>query len=491
MASPATKKAILDRANSAYTSGNFRAAVELYRRLLKLEPKNPGVHLNLGKCLSLVGDARGARKHLLEALSAKPNDATALAQLATVYRQEGRLDDAVRAADKAVRAEAGGAFALWTRADLHRLQGEFEAACELLRPHADAPGADPTLVTMFAMLVRRFDGVDRSIELLTSLLARPGLPAPIRAQAGFQLGQMLDRAGRYDEAFGAFSEANALRPARWDGERVERAVDEQVQTITPELYASIPESTLDTELPVFVVGMMRSGTTLCEQVLSSHPGVVAGGELKHMREPMEALLGEGGYDIAGAHAAGRLTGQSLTRAGRGYAAKLKKLGPNAQRVTDKMPYNFQFLGLIHRMLPGARIIHCVRSPLDTCLSCYFHDFTGSHDYAYDLENLGRYTVQYRRLMDHWTRTLGIEVFELSYERFVREQEAVTRELIEFLGLEWDDACLRFYESGRAAITWSSEQVREPLYTKSVGRCANYEANLGPLRAALGELAGGD
>ncbi len=489
MASPATKQALLDQANGAYNAGNFRAAVELYRQLLRLEPKNPGVHLNLGKCLSLTGDARGARKHLLEVLNQRPSDPTALAQLATVYRQEGRLDDAVRAADKAVRVAPDNSFALWTRADLHRLQGEFGPACELLRPHADAPNADPTLVTMFAMLVRRFDGVDRSIELLSALLARPDLPPAIQAQAGFQLGQMLDRAGRYDEAFDAFARANGLRPASWDADRVRTAVDEQVATITPELYAQIPESTLKAELPVFVLGMMRSGTTLCEQVLSSHPGVVAGGELHHMREPMVSLLGEGGYDIAGAFADGRLTTQSLTWAGRGYVQKLQKLGPKAQRVTDKMPYNFQFLGLIRKMLPGARVVHCVRSPLDTCLSCFFHDFTGSHDYAYDLRNLGEYSVQYRRLMDHWTKTLGIEVFEMSYERFVSDQETLTRELVDFMGLEWDDACLRFHESGRAATTWSSEQVREPLYTRSAGRHANYEKHLGPLREALGSLAG--
>lgn len=488
MASIATKKALLEKANAAYTGGRYAQAAELYRQLLRYEPKNPGVHLNLGKSLALTGDPRGAKKHLLEVLKVRPSDAVALAQLATVYRQDGRMDDAFRTIDKALRAEPGNAFALWNKADLLRLEGRFEEACELLRPHAEKPGADGTLTLMFAMLVRRFDGVDRAIEVLRALVDRPDLPGGVKMQAMFQLGQMLDRARRYDEAFEVFERANALKGARWDPDRLERLVDEQIATITPELYARIPSSTLDTQLPVFVLGMIRSGTTLTEQVVSSHPKVVAGGELRHMLEPVQSLLGEGARDMKGAYEAGRLTSQSLTRAGRAYLQKLKKLGPNAERVTDKMPYNFQFLGVIRKMFPGARIIHCTRAPLDNCLSCYFHDFTGSHDYTYDLEHLGRYTVQYKRLMDHWTRTLGIEVFEMNYERFVREQEPVTRELIEFLGLDWDDACLRFHSSGRASTTWSSEQVREPLYTRSSGRHANYEKHLGPLRRALGELA---
>jgi len=488
MASIANKKALLDQANAAYASGAYAGAAELYRRLLKLEPKNPGLHLNLGKSLALTGDPRGAKKHLLEVLKIRPNDPVALAQLATVHRQDGRMDDALRTIDKALRAEPGNAFALWNKADLLRLNGEFEQACELLRPNAEQPGADATVTIMFAMLVRRFDGVDRAIEVLRALVERPNLPGGVKMQAMFQLGQMLDRAERYDEAFGAFEQANSLKSARWDPDRLEQLVDEQIASITPELYDQIPSSTLDTELPVFVLGMIRSGTTLTEQVVSSHPGVVAGGELRHMLEPVQSLLGEGARDMRGAFEGGHLTSQSLTRAGRTYLQKLQKLGPKAARVTDKMPYNFQFLGVIRKMFPNARIVHCTRAPLDNCLSCYFHDFTGSHDYTYDLEHLGRYTVQYRRLMDHWIKTLGIEAFEMSYERFVTDQEPVTRALIEFLGLDWDDACLSFHTSGRASTTWSSEQVREPLYTRSSGRFENYAKHLVPLRKGLCELA---
>ncbi|MEZ6243860.1 MAG: sulfotransferase [Phycisphaerales bacterium] len=486
MASVATKQAILERANAAYQAGDFPGAAELYRQLLKLEPKNPGVHLNLGKSLALSGDSEGAKRHLRETLKVRPEDPAALAQLASCYRQEDRVEDALRAADRALRADPTHAFALWTKADILRIKGEFREACELLRPHAEREGADPTLVMVFAMLARRFDGVDRSIERLRAVLDRPGLAQTGRAQALFQLGDMLDKAGRYDEAWAAFEEANELRRRPWDVDAFERDVDRIIAAWSPETLGELPRSTLDTELPVFVVGMLRSGTTLTEQIVSSHPAVVAGGELRHMREAVEATLGPDA-DLEGACARGRVTEGSLTRAGRTYLRKLQKLGPKALRVTDKMPYNFQFLGLISLMFPRARVIHCQRDPLDTCLSCYFHDFTGSHDYSCDLERLGRYARQYRRLMEHWGRVLDLPIYTLRYEELVADQERVSRELIQFLGLEWDEACLRFHESGRAAVTWSSEQVREPIFTRSAGRHANYEKHIGPLREALGRL----
>ncbi len=488
MAAGGSRQALQDRAGAAFAAGAFAKAAELYRQLLKFEPRNAGVHLNLGKSLLGAGDAAGAKKHFREALKTRPDDPSALAQLATCYREEGKLEEAIKSVDRALRASPDHTAALWSKADLLRLRGEYAEATELLRPHAEKPGADPTLVTIFAMLARRTDGVERSIELLRGVTRRPGLAPTVRAQALFQLGEMLDRAGGYDEAWAAFAEANEIRRRPWDAERFARGVDELIDAWSRGAVESLPVSTLDTEVPVFVVGMLRSGTTLTEQIVSSHPAVVAGGELLHMREAVEAVLGPG-LTLGPALAEGRVTESSLTRAGRAYLRKLQKLGPKAARVTDKMPYNFQFLGVIARMLPRARVIHCRRSPLDTCLSCYFHDFTGSHEYSSDLTRLGVYARQYRRLMEHWGRVLDIPIFTLDYEQLIADQERVSRELIEFLGLGWDEACLRFHESGRAAVTWSSEQVREPMFTSSAGRHSNYEKHIGPLREALGDLAG--
>ena len=486
MAMPMSKKEQLgEQARRRFAAGDFHAAARLYAELARAEPGNPSILFQLGKAESLSGDASGAIRHLAQALKAKPDDPAILAQLAICQRQAGRLDDALKTSERAVKASPTHEFAHWSRADLLRLMGRYDEAYALLKPLAK-PGADSTLLTIYAMLARRVEGVDRAIELLQEVASRDDLPPTALAQSLFQLGEMLDRAGRYDEAFAVFERANAIRRRPYDADALERQIDEMIETWTPEFLAGLPRSTITDDRPVFIVGMMRSGSTLCEQIVSSHPAVFPGGELKFMREPYENLLAPHGGSIARAVEAGAITEKSLTRAGRGYLQKIRKLaGKDAKRVTDKMPYNWRNLGLISLMLPGARVIHTVRDPLDTCLSCYFHDFTGVHPYAYDPASLGAFHKHTARLIEHWKTVLDIPVFTLVYEDLIDDQERVTRALIEFLDLEWDDACLRFHENRRAAITHSNEQVREKLFSSSRGRHANYEKHIAPLREALG------
>ena len=184
----------------------------------------------------------------------------------------------------------------------------------------------------------------------------------------------------------------------------------------------------------------------------------------------------------------------LTRLSRGQYDSLAQryldlLGgrfPNALRVTDKMPQNFLHLGWIALLFPGARVIHCVRDPLDACLSCYFQMFTGDHPYAYDLANLGAYYRQYQRLMDHWRAILDIPIFELRYEDLVREPEKLGRAMVEFCGFKWDPRCLEFYKSERSVATASFQQVRQPIYSSSLGRWQHYADHLEPLKKALAD-----
>ncbi|MBZ0170987.1 MAG: sulfotransferase, partial [Phycisphaerales bacterium] len=271
----------------------------------------------------------------------------------------------------------------------------------------------------------------------------------------------------------------------YDTARLGRLIDKEIAAWSPERLAVFARSSITDDRPVFVVGMPRSGSTLCEQILSSHPAVFPGGELEFMREPYENLLVPHGESIATAHEAGAITDKSLTRAARGYLQKIRKISDkNAVRVTDKMPYNWRNLGLISLMFPNARVIHTVRNPLDTCLSCYFHDFIGVHPFAYDLAHLGAYHRHTGRVIEHWKAVLDIPIHTLVYEDLLADQERVTRELVEFMDLEWDDACLRFHENRRAAITHSNEQVREKLFTSSRGRHENYEGHIRILRTAL-------
>jgi hypothetical protein len=231
--------------------------------------------------------------------------------------------------------------------------------------------------------------------------------------------------------------------------------------------------------------MPRSGTSLVEQILSTHPGVYGAGELTAI-DQFARHLGDATGD-AYPQSALHLDQATIDAAARQYLAALQDLAPSAIRVTDKMPGNFLHLGLIQLLFPGARVIHCRRDPLDTCLSCYFQQFNQGQTFSYDLSDLGHHYRQYQRLMRHWQSVISLPMLDVHYEDLVADQEAMSRKMLEFCGLDWTDECMRFYESKRYVATASYDQVRQPIYHKSVGRWRHYERYLGPLKTALGDL----
>jgi len=257
---------------------------------------------------------------------------------------------------------------------------------------------------------------------------------------------------------------------------------------TREKMESLPRARTASEIPVFIVGMPRSGTSLVEQILASHPRVHGAGELAEVNTAVLSLGGEVRSGVLLACSTRKLTPQSVDRAGRDLARSLRKLGPAADRVTDKMPTDFLHLGPISLLCPGARVIHCERNAGDTALSCYLHQFGGNINFAQDLGHLGAFYRQYRRIMRHWREVLDTPILDVPYEELTADQEALSRRLVEHVGLEWDEACLRFHENPRVTMTASNEQVRRPIFTSSVKRWKRYEQHLGPLIEALGPLA---
>lgn len=241
-------------------------------------------------------------------------------------------------------------------------------------------------------------------------------------------------------------------------------------------------------MPVFVAGMLRSGTTLTEQIIASHPSAFGAGELldvPHMARMLSFLV-ERPRPFPDLVA--DLSPKTVGLQARAYLRRLADLSDGAQRVTNKLPGNFAFLGLIALLFPNAPIVHTRRNAIDTCLSCYVVSFAQGHAYSNDLEDLGRYWRIYDSLMDHWRAVLPRPMLELDYEDMVAEPEATTRRLLEHCGLPWDDACLDFHRHKRPVLTASKMQVRKPIYQSSVERWRNYEAHLGPLIEALGDRA---
>jgi hypothetical protein len=243
-------------------------------------------------------------------------------------------------------------------------------------------------------------------------------------------------------------------------------------------------------MPIFIFGMPRSGTTLVEQIIASHPNVYGGGELQffnQMDQNLVSILKSNERYPECMHFIDNQTAYDMAELYIKKTREIVGLSKDYIRISDKNPFNFYHLGLISLLFPKASFIHCQRHPLDTCISIYFQHFLAGNYFAYDLRELGQYYLEYLKLMNHWREVLTISIFELKYEDIVQHQEDVSRKLIEFCGLEWDSACLDFYKKERPVFTASNWQVRQPIYTASCGRWQNYEQFLNPLKELLADF----
>ena len=302
------------------------------------------------------------------------------------------------------------------------------------------------------------------------------LPVEEQIHLHFALGKALADIREYEQSFRHQLQANALQRQQFTYDEIgaHTKIDRIRSAFTPEVMQSLTGVGDPSSLPVFIVGMPRSGTSLIEQILASHPRVFGAGELD--------LLGQ--LVIAGT--SNGITRDWVQTLGPRYLSGIRALAPPRDRITDKMPSNFLFVGLIHIALPNARIIHARRNPVDTCLSCFSKLFAGEQQFAYDLGELGRYYRAYDRLMAHWRDVLPEgRMLEVDYEEVVADLEVQARRIIGYCGLEWNDACLEFHKTERAVRTASVMQVRQPIYRSSIGRWRPYARMLTPLLDALG------
>ena len=294
------------------------------------------------------------------------------------------------------------------------------------------------------------------------------------------MGKFCDDTQDYDQAFAHYRRANELKKRfgqPFDRDNQQKMVDALVQYFTPEVTHCHWPGASDSERPLLIVGMPRSGTSLTEQIIASHPDTFGAGELR--------FWGKAGSEHKLATFAAQFDKAPLAEIAQAYLAELDGYSKDALRVVDKMPSNFLKVGLIHAVFPNARILHTMRNPVDTCLSIYFQNFNLGHTYASDLEDLAVYYRQYHRLMAHWRAVLPKEVFlELPYEQLVEDQEGWSRKIIEFIGLPWDERCLEFYKTDRKVGTASNWQARQPIYKTSKERWRNYAPYVEPLLPLL-------
>ncbi len=492
--------------------GDYRHAGGLTYQLIQQAPDHPPVIAMHGIVLSRLGRYDEGAKMLERALESGPESALRISltnELAQLRINQGRHDDALETLDKGLESNPDAPFLIGTKAEALMYAGRRDEAGALLADAA-ARGVNHISPAMALARLRLREGDPKeAIDALSPFVEQPGMSASQLAQALGRLGDLHDRAGDYDKAFACHRRAANLIPVEFDAPAHAKLVDNVIKNWTPGAIAKVKRPEGTSTAPVFIVGMPRSGTSLVEQILACHPDVYACGELDTVFFIARKVMGAASDTLRPVvQNPTALKGKQLEVAAQMYEQKLTRVieresRDNAQepppalpmRVTDKQPLNFYNLGAIALMFPEAHVVHCVRDPRDTCLSCYFSQFANYHPYSYDLENLAAYYRDYHRLMAHWSGALtqaptNLRLTELRYESLVADQEGETRRLLEFLGLPWDDACLRYHESGRVTRTLSNDQVRDPIYAGSVGRYKNYTKHIKPLTDALGDLAPG-
>jgi len=469
--------------NLLHAHGRYLDAVRCFRDLVRLQPDSAAAHTSLGASYQMLGNLELAKDCYLRAVELRPDYPDAHNNLGTVWqglREREKSETSFRRAlelDPAHRDALAGLAANFDR------RGRYEEGLAFLEDHLDPSTGNLELLNTAAQLLRHLDRSDEAVSMLEKVLKRSDLTDAPRQRLHFNLGDALDDLGRYDDAFAYYQKGNEAKPVEFNRVEYLDDVNRLFEIFTLERRQDLARADVPDQRPVFVVGMPRSGTSLVKQILACHPQVTGAGEMTDLGRLAIGLGGTGGARFPASVL--DASEETMKRAAEDYLSCLTRVGPDARRIIDKTPANNLFLGFAQLLFPNARVIHCVRHPLDTALSCYFQNFSGQGiPFSYDLSDIALYFNQYLRVMEHWRLHSGLAIHDVVYEELVFDQDRVSRELVDFLDLKWDPACLRFHESERLVATASHAQVRRPLYRSSSGRFRNYESHIAGLRDAI-------
>lgn len=458
-------------------------AASEYKKAIELAPKEAVFHDSLGKLLFQNDRKSESIEYLRKGVELTPS-LGGLAMLANALKHEGDYEGAVACYRQALRLDPKVAVTHDLIANALQVLGRFrEADDHFLK----AIELDPTLASAYLGITKakQFGPSDRLfVTNLEALIADDSRSQEELRSLRYALGKAFDDLGEYEKAITNFDQANQLSfqterkgvPFDLVGHR--KWIDAQIETFTKSFFEKNRDLGSQSETPVFIVGMIRSGTTLVEQILSSHRDVGEAGELTFWTQPERTTL-------IRKLIVDDFPGQELKSSITEYLELLDKAAHGFARVTDKMPLNYMTLGLIHLLFPKARIIHCRRSPIDTCLSMYMTPFASAAEFCYNRESIVAGYREYLRLMEHWRAILPAESFmEMDYESLIADREKVMREIVSFCGLGWDDSCLHHEQNERAVRTPSRWQVRQPVYGTSVEKWRHYEPWLREFKALL-------
>jgi len=475
---------LLAEAHRSFDAGDLAKAEALCKRLLKHDGGDVKAMRLSGMLAFARGDHDAAVEQFNKCLKRTPNAWVIHHDIGQIRLQYGRYDEAMTCFNKALKAKPNYGQAVAAKADVLERQGDAEGAMAILEPYLTAGTEDVFVATAALKLLDRAGRTREAIDLAQKHADRSGIDPTHRRLMHQQLGRLYDKTGDYPRAFEAFAESNRSDRPFSPTSYVE-VTDSLLETFSKESLGRLPRSTIDSELPVFIACMPRSGSTLVDQIVHAHPQAYGSGELDTLIGMFGQLHERLETFETYPQCAQRITVAHLDDMGNEYLRAISKLDRSSIRITNKHLHNYKHLGIISMIFPRARVIHIHRDPLDNCLGMYMGALdVNRYPWVGNFKHLGLVYREYQRIMDHWRSVLDIPILDVRYEDLVEDADGWIRRIIEFCGLPWDDRCLRYYEADRAVLTLSYDQVRRPIFKTAVNRAQRYAAFLGPLKQAL-------
>jgi tetratricopeptide (TPR) repeat protein len=471
--------------NALADAGQLDKALPVLRQAVAKRPDSESFRVNLARALSKHQDAAEAIQVLEPVLHGSPGP-DLMAEYGNALLQCERYQEGILWFRKARAAGHENIGMLHNLATALQFLGDMAGAEEAYRA---VLAIDPASAVSRRQLtsIGKFGSTEDDIRQARAQLKASGLSIADRSELYLSLGKAYADIGDHDQAFEHLQAGNQLirSTLSYSHQRNTELVDAMIDTFSATFMQERIDWGHQSERPIFIVGMPRSGTTLTEQIICSHPRVHGAGELMKIYELFVGLRRKLKPDLGVPRIASLLTPEPTRQAADGYLSYITALDAEASFVTDKLPFNFRYLGFISLLFPRARIIHCQRHPLDIAISCYFARFRDELNFSFNLTEIARYYRDYERLMAHWRNAIPNPLLEISYESLVFQQEVESRRILDFLELEWDDRCRDFHRNERPILTSSNWQVRQPMYDSSVGRWRHYRDHLQPHLGALG------
>ena len=470
----------------AYAEGGYpEKAMKEYQAALVLDSRLMDAHMGIANLYAGLGGLPYAERHFQAALDAEPKNVDAWIGLGSIARFKGHFDKSFEFLKEAEKYSPNTTSVLACKADLLERTADYDGANKVIQQLKKKNQMNPLAVSVFSHLCRRYDSCDEAIQLLEESVEAPQYNIMEKQMLRYDIGNLLDRLKRYDEAFKWYKIANDTIEIPCQIKKDEKYEQDLVTFFSKQAMQTLPRANTGSKRPIFILGMPRSGTSLTEQILAGHPDVYGAGELGDLKATTKAMEASSNKPSENyLEALSDFSQDDMNKYAQQYLDAIAVLDADTPHVTDKMPHNFLHIGVISLLFPEAKIIHCKRNPLDNALSIYFQNFSWTHDYAVRLETIGKFYNLYDRLMKHWEKVVDVPIMTVQYEDMVDDKTDMSKKLIEFCGLEWDDKILDFHDSKRAIATASYDQVRQPIYKTSRERWKNYEKHLGPLIEAL-------